>query len=488
MIFVIDLRLTLNTPTTRSIMTSKKPKKTPIYGESLFGVASSTEIFEGVTERRPAPETPDFPSDWFARKPEKPTYTILCSAEKTELNKMVYGGLKSGNLDIDLAAEYLVSIFPQMKGKAKDQPWTSFGVTIAEAGAEISPLSLITVVEEKRTAPTPGQIQAFNGSDLFLVTSLACVYRLALLYTRTAHEEYIKTVRSRMINVMSGSDIGGTFADGVLQPLMLKKREWATNRTFRGLMAAIDMYLMYDKDSPWQLVRMGTIVSRGKDCAALGDVQRIARCLSMSPSDSLLWVFETSMLQELQWLTARDEELGKSESYYHYCADFSLINRSPWSGTMCKQIHLWANCTCILLHSNEAMTTRYIECENVTGVVHNAIIVAYAHRGTSDARRLMFKTREEAVAAQAKMNRPIRAKTEDELFGEDDEVAPLEHIPGVDEPMGRDVSDWVNFMFGLHWILPDHILEWATRRVKVLKTVRDGSNLEFLRKYLEVGD
>ncbi|USL85423.1 MAG: nucleocapsid [Dermacentor reticulatus rhabdovirus 1] len=460
-----------------------------VFGDALFAVLGPNQVFAGAVERTPDRVEPEFPSAWFREKNTKPAITVMRSADPERLQDLVYGGLTHGELEIDVAVEYLVTVFQTITFTLDDHPWSSYGMTIGDAGAVITPLNLLQITYVDRQAPAPGDLAPYQGPPLALVTALTCLYRLSLLYGRNAHDEYCRAIRARMTALLESSEVGGRHGAGLLPQTMPKIKDWHTDRSFRALMAALDMFLHKDTRSAWQIVRMGTLVSRGKDCAALGDLQRLARCLGVSPQKAILWVFETSMIPEIQWLSAPTEELGKADSYYHYCSDFGLTTRSPWSGTTCKQMHLWTNVTCVLLQSTEAMQTRYIECENTAGIISNAVVVAYANRGSSEARRIYYTTRAEAEQHAANLDRARQQPREDGALDDLGDEGQGDELPdGLEEPRDRDVAAWANFMFGLGWQMPRYMEEWAAKRVRALKNPRPGSTLEFLRKYFSVTD
>ncbi|UYL95606.1 MAG: nucleocapsid [Yushu Rhabd tick virus 2] len=460
------------------------------FGEGIFGAIGPGEVYEGAVELKPARLTPEFPSNYFTTAGTKPKITVLKSAPNTNLRDLVYGGLTHGQLEIDVAVEYLIATFAKMEFTLGPEGWTSYGQAIGAANAVITPLNLLEVETKDRTAPAPGDSVPYQGSDLALVTGLTCLYRMALLYGRNAHADYIQAIRSRMTALLESSEVGGRHGVGLLPAIIPRVKDWCSNRSFRACMAALDMFLHKDEKSPWQLARMGSLVSRGKDCAALGDLQRLARCLGTTPQRAVLWVFETSMIPEIQWISAPTEELGKADSYYHYSSDLGLTIRSPWSGTTCKQLHLWTNSICILLQSTEAMQTRHIECENIAGIVSNAVVVAYANRGASEARRIYYATRGEAAthAANLAEAQPIGPNDDPLADLEDDAEFDIAVPDGMMEPVGRKVEDWANFMFSCDWLVPNHMNEWARKKLVALKAPRAGSNLEFLRKFFGVTD
>ncbi|UYL95546.1 MAG: nucleocapsid [Nanning Rhabd tick virus 1] len=430
----------------------------------LFDTSNTYRMYHEQAEDKVPPE---YPSAWFDDKKSKPIlncYTFTMSG--ADLRKTIHGGLVSGELPPDYAVAFLVSVAPQITTTLPHK-LESFGQLIGEENAQINPLSLLAVNRQDWSGDMPQcQVRDNPSPDMAMVAAIGMIYRLCVSKARGGTDAYIISLRERFTDLISNPPARANckYLDD-----WASFSSWTSHRDIQVILAAYDMLLYIDGNHEYGIIRAGTLVCRGRDCAVLGDLQRAGKALGKAPSEVYYWCFSAALFPELSILAIRDQELGNPYSYYHYMSPMALSKRSPYSASMCPGVHLLTNAVAALLGIEEAQNTRYVSCDSPQAILTNAVITAYAYRQGTGFRLMVARGFEAARAAQEELKAELQKGRED---------APLdpETIPTSIEP-----GDWTQYMSMRDWLLPTDIVEWAKGRVTNFRNVRSGSVAEFVR-------
>lgn len=325
----------------------------------------------------------DYPSKWFekhpGKKPEATVPTTTCT--KGDIFKAAKGGIKSMSLSVATAKLALYEYGKTMKGTC-DAAWASFGTTIGEAAAEVTPWDIITVgngvayqpTEETATVPTTASIQTqvniTDWSEKAVVLYILCIYRLL----RITNDDYIGMLTTKMEQQLAVEKGGGMKLTGVTQVYA----GWMSDRNYLKLVAAIDMFLYHFPSHEDGILRLGSLGSRFRDCAGLLSFGYALSILDIEAGALMDWIFVKTMGDEMLRMTYIGQETGSPGSYFPYQSDLQLVNRSAYSSTANPYLFHWIHIFGSLMSHKRSINARFNFEGNVADVGLNAVVLCWA--------------------------------------------------------------------------------------------------------------
>nr|WAK77057.1 MAG: nucleocapsid [Rhabdoviridae sp.] len=463
----------------------QRMERIAIWERSQLGIA----VREGVTDPRPRPnlltihrssvhtyrravrvtereEAVEYPSLWFIKNPGKRPKVVYKKWQISgpELKKTVIQGFFQDNLDLSVVAQYLVYILPKYKFKLEEN-WISYGVEIGHAGQEITPLSLLEIAEEVQPGTT-GSIAPQDFSDIAVILLITTQYRLSVMHNRGARPEYINQVTERFKTL--APELGLTEA-GLLGKELKDVKIWALEPNIRKLMAAINMFIEKTWHDELSVARIGTLVSKGRDSAVIGDLLRLQKILGLNTEGTIKWLFSPLLEVEIDAMTVTTEEYWDEQGYFFYMADMGLSKKSPYSGSANPRMHFILNAIAFFLDGQAAPTTRWIECPKVHTLLRAAILAGFALKSPGGIAPVASETPDEGQMVTLILRR----------MEQDDGVA----LDGA--PRTNDWANWVMYYEQTEWEVTTQMKEWALRFRRPVGAARPGSLAEKMNSLLE---
>lgn len=202
----------------------------------------------------------EYPANFFlgGKKPQliiKNIYKELGPARDAFVNS-----LKVSVPDLDAGKEFTYRLLAGMKEDNLTE-WKSYGITIAEAGAETNVWSLFDVTLKDQTPPATGTTGVRADADLAVLVIFCSVYRMGSIFD----PNYLGAVSDRIMSQAVG------IPNEVPKPdtLIALTGSWITDVNYLKMIAGIDMFLYRFPRAQFAAARIGTIASRCRDCASL---------------------------------------------------------------------------------------------------------------------------------------------------------------------------------------------------------------------------
>ncbi|QDW81034.1 nucleoprotein [Blanchseco virus] len=424
-----------------SIRASTKPTKGTLHKSSREKVPLP---LQGCPDKEPV----EFPHKWFEENAgKKPffTYVPLTLADK-ELAGAVKAGLDSGDAPLDLVICFLVKALQNFKVTLSED-WSSYGIIIGKKGEDISPMDIITATPEG-TPITLGRVGE-EFPDLNAIYLITCLYRISLLKHRGAMDSYISEVKTRLKTLGATLMTAGMMSCFDTTPSGIEA--WCVNPPLRKIMAAIDMFLTRANVGPLSPVKVGTIVSRGRDCGAWSDLLRLQETLGMETQGALAWILSPTVIKEIEQMANQKEEMWDFYGYFYYLSDMGLSKKSPYSSGANPGMHFLCNTIAFFLGAKAAPNTLWIEAPKLATLLNSALLTAYALRAPEELRPIYSENAEQEalITKIAEKQEGASGETESEDIDK--------------EPVRAKWADWMQYYMALDWVAPRKAVEWAQR-------------------------
>lgn len=153
---------------------------------------------------------------------------------------------------------------------------------------------------------------------------------------------------------------------------------WGHDKGFLKMVAALDMFLYKFKSHEDSILRMGSLVSRFKDCTALLSFGYAMSILNIEAGALMDWVFIKTMADEILRLSKSGQESGSSNSYFPYQSDLGLISKSAYSSNANSYLFTWIHMIGSLLGHRRSQNARLIFEGSFSDVGLNAVMVVWA--------------------------------------------------------------------------------------------------------------
>ena len=372
-------------------------------------------------------------------------HLIVHELDIDDITKSFKAYIKEGKVPVDIAVSFLYAYAKKYIHTKFDSVWKSYGVTIANKGDTVTPLSVLEIEISTTDGSNKLECSIKPEDPHWLAMFALSVYRIG----RVQNDDYKEKLKLKIVGQMK--HLGFTSTN---YPADIVFDTWQLNNDCNKLIAAFDMYFCKFPKHEKSYLRVCTINSRMKDCAALMSLGYITRLLNMQDdSDILDWVFTTQMAEELCNMIQDKEEYNVVDSYFPYQSDLMLVSKTYYSNSKNPQTHLFKHSIGTLSKSGRSRNARHVSDMNSLNIVQNAKIVAYA-----------FATRFELNKPFQKQGAPTipDGEREDSVIG---------------EPQSTRAHEWFTFYQNRGFKLSkeiDAFVEREKRRLATM-TLRDES-------------
>nr|WIF20027.1 nucleocapsid protein [Snakehead vesiculovirus] len=375
----------------------------------------------------------------------------------SEIKQMILAGIQERRLDADIVVRYLCEVVQHWDEINNNEVWTSFGIELAKIGQAVNPLSLLRVRYGKRAVPdfTVVQGQA-DIQDKALEILLLGIYRVASITNDAYKTRVMDAIQQQALE----ADPKVQLNIGVLAG----NKHLLSNPNYLRMVAAIDMFFYRFKESERANVRVSTLTSRFKDCAALSTFAHVASFTGLTLSGVLDWVFTETVAAEVERMMKPGQEIDQEASYMPYLKDMGLSKVSPYSATKNPGFHTWGQSACALMGSIRSQNALRASEDNWLNLKLNAEIMAFA-LGTSA----------ELVKAF-----DIGGNTDDQDDGGAFE-GELNLAEDAGMPKKRDAMEWFMYMEGRDFKLTEDMKEGLRRMAGNIKNPRPGTIGDLLK-------
>lgn len=320
-----------------------------------------------------ATEVPvQYPSDYFVTCKTKPPLTV--HAASNELGSCLMNSFIRGTAEVDVAIAFLYNTL-RLQPVRNTKAWTSFTHDICAENVDcnISNLFQVTAAREAlRLTELSGAYQA-NKDDKWLLLAALAPYRLV----QCGNDEYRGRLVPKIDEKLQALGKLPTIVVA-LDSFHTKYASWTTNTTYRKLVAGIDMFYSRFRDHELAILRMCTLTSRFKDCAALLGLGYLANILGVTISDVAEWVFVDRMRREFQQLMHPNQEIDLLESFCPYLMDLGLSKKSPYSSSANPNLHTWIHTVGCTFKVDRSKHARMMSDACLTDVITNAQLLSFA--------------------------------------------------------------------------------------------------------------
>ncbi|AIE12112.1 nucleoprotein [Curionopolis virus] len=393
---------------------------------------------EEVTPKLPSDDLAvQYPSHHFQNGGGKPIIQIeQIDYDLKEARDSVKTGIELGELKLPIVIRYMQLSLSRIKCTLEED-WVSFDIKIGSKGESVSPLDLLDVKLIKgpklQSKTSKG---ASEEEDHWILFWLLSHYRIG----KTQNQNYRESLITRLNEVIKtispdASDINegkGTTSG------------WVNNQAYCKIAAAVDMYFFKFKTDEMSDLRMGTLVCRFRDCAALLAFSHVVKVTNFDAEKILDWIFCGSIGSEIVRMLKPGQELDKSDSYMPYMMDLGLSSKSPYSSIVNPQFHSFAHIIATLLKSERSRHARISTEQNMANVLANAKVVAFVTNKSLDMCKAFAKKGEKSPDEELEEEGTIEIEGE---FGMPKSSDPTEwylYLKDLEFEIPREIDDWVN--------------------------------------------
>ncbi|ALJ30355.1 N protein [Eelpout rhabdovirus] len=390
-----------------------------------------------------------YPKDGIIGSKRPAVVVEYAGVEFKKIKSWLLANIDGRKLDADLVVRYIVSVCQTWIETNGAEVWNTFGIDLATPGQKINPLVTLEVTVGDK--PVPDYQLAGPGpevNDKALVILLLGIYRVAGITNETYRSKVADAIQQQAIQ----ADPKVTQSMRVLQA----NKHLLSNPNYLKVVAAVDMFLYRFKDSEHVNVRVSTLTSRFKDCAALSTFAHIAAFTGLTLGGVLDWVFSDGIAAEVDRMMRPGQEIDQETSYMPYLKDMGLSKVSPYSATKNPGFHIWGQTACALMGSVRSQNALRVSEDNWVNLKLNAEIMAFALGSSAE----LVKAFDVDGGSQG-------MDTAEEEYGQeiDEDVA-------TGHPKGRDATEWFMYMKAKDFVLSEVIREGLRKMVASIKNPR----------------
>ncbi|AJR28298.1 nucleoprotein [La Joya virus] len=408
---------------------------------------------------------PQYPSEYFASNPQAPLVKIPHpDLDLKGARQIVKASISQGTLDVNVVIRFIYLVGLEFKATL-DTKWKSFGVDIGDVGATMCPWNLLTVEFDTHVAPRGNIDQtATKDDDLWMMAYVLFVYR----YSRAQMATYKATLFDKFkVQIAPHTDPGF-----IPTAPHANYSAWLSNRNYCKLIAALDMFFTHFPQHPEAFLRIGTITSRFRDCAALTSLEHYRETVGFKGDDMFGWIFVGTLEEECYILMKPGEELDDPNSYAPYLIDLGLSLKSPYSASTCPSMYTFCHMVGSLLTSGRSQNAKMISDKNLINIRMNALLVAYVFNENVEC-KIYFTDKEELLRAgldgQENATQTATDALELQSLGSDNEP-----------PKNKDPVEWFMYLSSLNFQIPQFIRNFGRQEAAKMGQCRVGS----IGKYL----
>nr|WCD55362.1 MAG: nucleocapsid protein [Adumi ohlsrhavirus] len=397
-----------------------------------------------------------YPSAWFDANPNKKPAIKLMPVEENQrasIQAAVRAGFDNGTLDHRIALRFLFDEFNRKEG-ILNSDWTSFDRNIGLTGNRITLRHLIDFEYDEEAPPlvASGPIMG-DGEVLKYIIAICSIYRLA----QVTREDYKAQILNNVQNLMA--PLGDPELD-VGNALLTLKR-WLGYQPYVKMMAVIDMFLNEFPYHTYAQARIGTIVTRFKDCSTLISTAHITKSLGLTFEEFAEWIWTKKCADQFMQIIKGGEEVDNPRSYAMYFMDLGLSVKSPYSASVNPDLHFFYHvigCCSGIVRSRNA---RMVGQPEILNILANAVVL-HGVMGN--------------FATMGQQFNPTGIPVE----LDESEQDPIDIIAEDDMPQEKDSSLWLGYVMGKHGRIPQKIIKRAAREWREHADTREETVGRFL--------
>lgn len=333
-----------------------------------------------------------------------------------------------------------------------DEKWTSYGVEVGDKDQEISPMSLIQVnlVESPREFPKSEASEAED--DTWMAGCVLSIYRLI----RTSISEYKNQMAKRITTQLRA--LRSTAPE--MTDVVDLYSSWSSDKGYNILVASFDMFFHRFPNHQYSNLRIGTIGSRYRDCAALLSFGYISTLLGMDRLTEVMdWVFVEQVGKDIDRMMMSTDERLNQFSYFPYHVDMGLVMKSAYSTSANPHFFEWVHTIGTLLKSSRSMNAAHVCEARLPDIISNAACVAFA-----------FSNNVSFVKVYTETGAPLQAAKEDEEEATGGESNALEDVLKT-----RDPKDWCSMLQGMEGDIPAPVKNYIKKIITGFTDPRSGT-------------
>ncbi|UHK03322.1 MAG: nucleocapsid protein [Frankliniella intonsa rhabdovirus 1] len=372
--------------------------------------------------------------------------------------------------DPKLITTFLVSWCREIKFTAPTD-WKSYGITIAQADTEVTPLSLVDLSQEgEMAASAQGGISLRNDHEV------NCLALVLLAGARVAnapdvHKEVIKAKIEGVANVYPTE--GWDFRSMISRFSM-----WAADMNYRKIVAAVDMFFSKYSTHTFSVFRVATLVARYNQCSALSSCMYLWGICGSDAEKMVGFMWDLGVVKEVVKLYKPEEEFHIPDSYLPYGSFFGLVNRSAYSAACNPRFTVFTHVIGTLMLNQRSINAYFDTGVLSPGILTNGITVAY----------MVFHTMNFRIHAYDEADNAEAVKGVNDMLAEQEEVEVRlirqagetedEYRARVAEeqlkkiPTTQDYKAWIKCIDANGRSLPPVILNWAREQASKIVNPR----------------
>lgn len=424
-------------------------------------------------------QTITYPSDWFNNPRNagmKPPIVVAYSDGLTlhALRQWVFYGIKNHTLNVEVSIAYLINMLEYHPYKITEA-WTSFGRIIANPNDMVTVSDLLSITSDRASTALDGpEVHGvLEEWDRWMSLYICAIYRIC----NATHESHINKI-VELVDTQLKLHKADDAAKG--NNIRMYFMTWLQNPNFNKLMAAIDMYMCRFPKHNFAYLRIGTLVSRFRDCVALTELTYICKTISMPPSEMARWIWTPLLADELVQLNRPGNEITEYHSYMPYFMPLCLGDKSPYSAVANPNFHLWLHIVCITLGSKRSKNARMVGMPNFGNTRLNACVLAYAVGTIMNIEQQFNEDGDEDADDEDQQNIGIGDGTDPNVM-EVDAIVEMARNMTIAEPNSLDGDEWLNYI-KIHErrLTPKMVKKCKSVWVKLERALREGSVGEYL--------
>lgn len=167
------------------------------------------------------------------------------------------------------------------------------------------------------------------------------------------------------------------YRDQVADNAIVEYQKWLAYTPYTRIMATIDMFLNEFPYHKFAQARLGTIISRFKDCSALLSTKLIMDTLGFQFEDFAPWIWTKRCDDQFLRVIKGGEEMDNTRSYAMYFMEFGMSGKSPYSASVNYDLHLFYHTIGVTSGLTRSKNARFVGTPEVNNVISNGAVIAY---------------------------------------------------------------------------------------------------------------